>query len=200
MAIIGVSGKARSGKNIFAEFLAEQLFKRFGQSYVLMAYAHELKCMVQREFDLSWEQLWGDDKEKEDKRYRKWTEKDEEVYWTGREIMQAYGEFYRSIDWNFWVKKLFDVIEEKEYNNVIVTDVRYPNEVDPILEKGGHHIRVTREVESKIHGKRHSSETSLDGGHKIDFSISNNGTLEDLQNTATEIANALIKLEKTKKN
>lgn len=189
MAIIGISGKARSGKNVFGEFLAEELFKRSGCGYVLMSYAHELKCMVQREFDLSWEQLWGEDKEKEDDRY---------AGKTGREIMQQLGTFYRSINFNFWVEKLFEIIEEKEYENVIITDVRYPNEVDPVLERGGYHIRITRSVENKIHGKQHSSETSLDAPYKVDFTVGNNGTLEDLKKLAGDIASGILQLEKIK--
>jgi len=198
--IIAVAGKARSGKNVFAEFLASELYKRTGEAYVLMAYADELKRMVQREFDLSWDQLWGEEKEVEDKRYRRWTDKDEEVYWTGREIMQAYGEFHRSIDWNFWVRKLFLIADEKEYKNIIVTDVRYPNEVDPILERGGYHIRVNRPASDKIHGLTHSSETSLDAPYKVDFAISNSGSLDDLKKLAGDIASGLTQLEKIKED
>lgn len=197
MAIIGISGKARSGKNVFGEFLARELFKQGGQGYVIMSYAHELKCMVQREFDLSWDQLWGTDKEKKDKRYKKWYEdRDDYTHWTGREIMQQFGGFYRSIDPDFWTKKLFSVMEEKEYENVIVTDVRYPNEVDPILERGGVHIRVNREDKTQIHGSQHSSETSLNNNYKVDFNINNNRTLKDLRNTAKDIASVLMKLNK----
>lgn len=206
MAIIGVSGKARSGKNVFAEYLATELYEKTRQPYVLMAYADVLKNMVQEEFDLSWEQLWGNEKEVDDKRYRKVlkymggvrSDRDElpSPYWTGREIMQAFGSFYRSIDPNFWVKKLFRIMEEKEYNNVIVTDVRYPNEVDPILERGGYHIRIYRDIENKIHGQGHSSETSLDEDYKIDFSIKNNNTLDHLRIVAVDTAAAILEMEK----
>ena len=205
MPIIGVSGKARSGKNVFAEYLAAELYEKTRQPYVLMAYADVLKNMVQEEFDLSWDQLWGDEKEAEDKRYHKQLKYRGGVrpavdelpssYWTGREIMQAFGSFYRSIDPNFWVKKLFRIIEEKEYNSVIITDVRYPNEVDPVLEKGGYHIRVHRDIESKIHGQQHSSETSLDEGYKVDFNVKNNSTLDHLRDVAADIVGAILQME-----
>jgi hypothetical protein len=198
--IIGISGKARSGKDAFAEFLAEALIEKTGNTYVMMAYAHELKSMVQREFDLSWDQLWGDEKESKDKRYRKLTDKDEEVYWTGREIMQAFGEFYRSIDNDFWVKKLFSVMEENEYKDVLITDCRYPNEIKPIKERGGYHIRITREGKGEIHGSEHSSETSLDDGFEVDISVGNNGTLDELKTMAAETAVALMNMEKLRRN
>lgn len=205
--VIGVSGKARSGKNVFAEFLAEELHKRTGEAYVMMAYADVLKNMVQKEFDLSWDQLWGEAKEAEDKRYRRYQrygpvavhlEKDglPSPYWTGREIMQSFGGFYRSIDPNFWTKKLFSIIEDKEYKNVIVTDVRYPNEVDPIVERDGYHVRVNRPTADKVHGTTHSSEVSLDAPYKVDFTIMNTGTLDDLKKLACDIVSGIIQLEK----
>lgn len=199
MGLIGISGKARSGKDVFGEFLASELSRQEGKGYILMSYAHELKNMVQKEFDLSYDQLWGEDKEKEDRRYltnRKALLTNDPVYWTGREIMQEFGGFYRSIDPDFWSKKLFSIMAEKEYENVIITDVRYPNEVDPILERKGVHIRVSREDKTQIHGTKHSSETSLDDGYKVDFDINNNRTLEDLRNTAKDIAGVLTKLNK----
>ena len=51
--LIGIIGKARVGKDTFANVLAEELFRLTRQKYVLMAYAHELKMRVQRDFDLS---------------------------------------------------------------------------------------------------------------------------------------------------
>lgn len=186
-----MSGRSRSGKDTFAIFLAEELFKQTGRVYVLMAYAHELKRRVQKDFGLSYDQLWGDKKEGEDQRYPKG-----DKFWTAREILQQYGEFFRSINFDFWVGKLFSIIDEKEYTNVIVTDGRYPNEVDPILERDGYHIRINRVVENKIHGKNHSSETSLDVPYKVDFTVSNNGTFEDLKKLASDIVNGILQLEK----
>lgn len=204
--IVGVSGKARSGKNTFAEMLAEELYKRTGEAFVMMAYADVLKNMVQKEFDLSWDQLWGEEKETLDNRYRKPIKpycaglgKDGPLpnsCWTGREIMQAFGGFYRSIDPNFWTKKLFRIIEEKEYKNVIITDVRYPNEVDPIIKRNGYHVRVNRPAADKIHGATHASETSLDAPYKVDFAVVNAGTLDDLRKLASDIANGITQLEK----
>jgi hypothetical protein len=200
--IIGISGKARSGKDTFAEFFGKALSKQTGYIYVMMAYAHELKCMAQKEFDLSWDQLWGDEKETPDERYMKTPEPHSQhyTYWTGREIMQAFGEFYRSIEYNFWVRKLFSAAEEKEYENVIITDCRYPNEIDPIKERDGYHIRVNRNTDNNVHGKDHASETSLDDGYKVDFDIDNNGTIEDLKKAAEDTASAIINMEKLRRN
>lgn len=182
--LISVSGKARSGKDTFSEMLAEELSKFEQKPYVLMAYATELKNRVQKDFDLSWEQLWGTEKEVEDNRYQK---EDGASFWTGREILQAYGQFYRTIKQDFWVEHLFNVIKEKNYNNVIITDARHKNEVDAVLNRSGYHVRVTRDTKEHVHGNDHISETALDDDYKVDFHVINNAGLDELRNVANEV-------------
>jgi hypothetical protein len=157
--------------------------------FVAMAFAHELKTRCQAAFDLSYEQLWGDAKEELDKRYPK---PGTDTFWTAREIMQNYGAFYRTVDEQFWIKNLFKVAEEKEYKNVIITDVRYINEADYIQhKKGGYVIRVERESKDDVHNMQHPSEVQLDGYGGFDFVVDNNGTLDDLKNTAKEVCQFL---------
>jgi len=195
--IIGITGKARSGKDTFAEMLAEQLYELSRKKFVLMAYATELKQRCQRDFNLSWDQLWGDDKEAADHRYPKplSTNDPEDTleFWTGREILQAYGQFFRTIDYNFWVKALFTSIEDKEYSNVIVTDVRHPNEADPVREKGGVVIKVVsrRSNIQAIHGSNHISEIAMDD-YQVDHLVANDFGLTELRSVAKEIATLII--------
>jgi len=200
--IIGISGKAQHGKDTIGKFLAQELNKKKGITCVLMAYANELKNMVQKYFDLSYEQLWGSEKEVSDKRYIKPVDydydRDNPPYWTAREIMQSFGEYFRSVDYNFWVKHLFKIIDEKEYEHVIITDCRYPNEVNPVFERNGYHVRIHRDLDLDTHGKEHSSETSLDGKFKIDFEVENNGTMDELKKTASDIADAILEMERLK--
>ena len=61
MALISVSGKGRVGKDTFSEMLAAELNRGAHPPYVLMAFANELKLKCQEAFDLTWEQLWGED-------------------------------------------------------------------------------------------------------------------------------------------
>ena len=203
--LIGVSGKARSGKDTFAEMLARELQIQTGQAYVLMAYAHELKLKVQKDFDLSYEQLWGDEKEVEDERYKrvhhiipfceglgKGELPTRPKYWTPREIMQNYGQFFRTINYDFWIDRLFRVIEDKEYKNVIITDLRHVNEVDAVVDRGGYHVRVEREEDKATHNKQHISETDLDDGHRVDFTVNNQWTLKELKETAKDVARFLV--------
>ena len=120
--LIGLIGKARSGKDTFSVMLAEALFNLTRQRYVLIAYAHELKLRIQRDFDMSYDQLWGSEKEKSDLRYPKNLKSlssDPSNYWSPREILQSYADFYKLIDYNFWVKFVFNLMSEKEYKNDI---------------------------------------------------------------------------------
>jgi len=200
-----VLGKARAGKDTLGQALANAFYDKTGNKYVLMAYATELKERVQRDFDLSYEQLWGNDKEKYDYRYpknrgnsiagRRDTSEIKENYWTAREIMQEYGQFYRSIDPNFWVKALFSIMGEKEYTNVIITDARHPNEADPVKDKDGLTMRVSRNVKTGVHNQGHISEVALDD-YKVDYEVKNFGTKADLTKTAEQLVEIIISSKK----
>lgn len=205
--IIGIMGKAQHGKDTLGKMLADAIYEETKTRYILMAYATELKKRVQNDFDLTYEQLWGNEKEKYDYRYprnrnnwiagRRDTGKIKENYWTPREILQEYGQFFRTIDYDFWVKALFSVIKEKGFDNVIITDVRHPNEADPIKKKDGMVIRIVRNVETGVHNQKHISETALDN-YEPDIEVRNMGSLKDLRKTADHVARIIVKGEKIK--
>ena len=198
MALIAIAGQAYVGKDLFGKMLAEELNKLQYPPYVMMAYAHELKLRCQKDFDLSYDQLWGADKEKNDLRYPKahyGFSSNPADYWTTREIMQAYGQFFRSIDYDFWVKNFFKVIEEKEYTNVIITDVRHINEAVAVKEHKGFIIKITREDKTKPHGETHISETALDNYKDFDFTIINNYGLEKLREATEDVVKFLQSIE-----
>ena len=197
--LIGLSGKARSGKDSVGEFLVEEL-SAYG--VVKAAFADELKRQVAEHFDLSHEQLYGDLKEVPDERYKKpgppqgvavtyddgrglppW-------YWTPREIMQEYGQFMRTIDYDYWIKVLFRKLTRQEQEVVVITDVRHINEVNAVLDIGGVHIRIYRDSDevNAVHNQQHISETALDNYGHINYEVNNNGTLDDLRITARNLA------------
>lgn len=98
---------------------------------------------------------------------------------------------------------------ELEYPNWIITDLRFPNELKAIKDRGGIVIRVNRktinlkENNNLVHSAiqngeinpndliEHPSETALDDA-EFDYVIDNNGTIEDLIIKVKEI---LIKEE-----
>lgn len=113
---------------------------------------------------------------------------------TYREFLQRLGtEAMRDgLHTNVWVNALF--ADYKIFNepsmypnggggkepNWIITDMRFPNEMDAVVEKGGLTIRVTRPVEkSKTTARLHPSETALDNS-TFDYEIINDGTIKEL--------------------
>ena len=199
--IIGMVGKARSGKDTFAMYLMECLKKRHQRYFKHAAFAAQLKAMCQEHFELSYEQLWGNQKEIEDKRFFKSSVKVNNVnygeFWTPREIMQELGGFYRRIDHGFWVKSLNLHLITNDIKDAIITDVRHINECEYIKINKGVLIKIVRKNADEIHGMHHESETALDGfsDDYFDIEINNFGTLENLREAAEDTSDAIIMME-----
>lgn len=184
MLLIGVVGKARSGKDT----LGDCLCLRSDRVFIKTAFAKALKDICVTSFGLSHDQLYGDLKEVPDKRYKK---QNSEEFWTPREIMQSVGSFYRSVDYDYWVKQLDKetlIGKDKGYNFVI-TDVRHINECEYVKNVGGVLVKIIRGEEQKIHGMDHESETALDGkpDEYFDIIIYNDASIEDLAKAADGI-------------
>lgn len=85
-----------------------------------------------------------------------------------------------------------EVSLEKEYPNWIITDMRFPNELEAIIKKGGITIRVNRPGygnSMKELAEAHPSETALDG-HDFDYVIENDGSMEEL---VSKVRSILVK-------
>lgn len=202
--IIGISGKARSGKDQFAEYLIEAFSKEYGREFKTTAFAHELKRICLRHFNLSREQLWGHDKERmtsygKNEMGRHGISSNPADYWTSREIMQAVGSFYRSIDYDFWVRKVDEKWKYANCPDLVITDVRHINECE-YVKKNGMLVKVIRNSTDEIHGMDHESETALDGkpDDYFDIIIHNDGTLDDLKIAAEGATKYIMSLQNFK--
>jgi len=199
--IIGVTGKARSGKDTFAKYLTECLKERHQRNFEHVAFAEPLKMMCKEHFELSDDQLWESGKnirEVPDKRFKKvLIPKSDDDYWTPREIMQHLGGFYRRIEYDFWVKALNLYLISNDVKDAIITDVRHINECEFVKINKGVLIKIFREGVDEIHGMQHESETALDDrpGDYFDIEINNCGTLEDLYIAAEDSSNAIMMIE-----
>lgn len=80
----------------------------------------------------------------------------------------------------------------EDYPNWIVTDVRFPNEVKAIEDRGGIVVRIIRK-DNPNNIDSHYSEISLDL-HKFEYVIDNSGTIEEL---IDQVAKLLCKLKIT---
>ena len=164
--VIGISGKAGSGKDTLGKYLCEE--------YRCLHYyfAKPLKEGAKIMFNLSEAQI-----------------KNKEVPiepWgiSPRKIWQLLGtEVGRGIDPAIWIKNAEMFIHKHPGRTVIITDVRFDNEAIFIRNRGGIVINIIREQQDIIEN-RHSSEGGL-SPNNIDLTIRNNGSIEDLCNEVT---------------
>jgi len=96
-----------------------------------------------------------------------------------------------------------EYITQQGYPNWIITDMRFPNEAEAIRERTGLLLRVERIPFTVHHSKtgeahdlsreaftEHPSETGLDNYHGFDYTILNNGTIDDLVKNVETILRA----------
>lgn len=178
--IIGISGKAGSGKdtaakmlevlyanpNISYEDFANKRYKNFADIQIVH-FADALKETAQVLFRLG---EWETNTQEGKKTTINWIGK------TVRELLQGIGQGLRdAIDFDLWVKILF--ANTKGWSNYIIADVRYPNEVKAIKERNGILLRIDRKGAG---AGNHSSEIALDDYKEWDVHIENNSSIEDL--------------------
>ena len=178
--IIGISGKAGSGKDTAAKMLevlyanpdisyedfTNKRYKNFADIQIVH-FADSLKETAQVLFRIG---EWETNTQEGKKTTINWIGK------TVRELLQGIGQGLRdAIDPNLWIKVLFANTEN--WSNYIIADVRYPNEVYAIKKRNGVLIRIDRKGAG---AGNHSSETALDDYKEWDVHIENNGSIEDL--------------------
>ena len=94
----------------------------------------------------------------------------------------------KDVNATFMGAKIESVKVKQEESNWIITDMRFPNEMDAVKAKGGITIRVNRPYSTTggngipatfSQTQFHPSETALDN-HEFDYVIDNNGSISDL--------------------
>lgn len=202
MIILGISGKRGSGKTTLAEILVRDY------KWIHTPFAQSLKDLNRKLLGLTYDETDGVNKERPLIRFPKPNKYMgsyivDEGYWTPREIMISTGQFFRSIDPLFWVKKTFENI--KQYNDdyehsikyaddrirFVISDVRFKNEAEYIKSKNGLLCRLERDENLNIFKTKldDPSETELDNYRNWDVHVSKfkNETIKDLEITANEI-------------
>lgn len=184
--IIGASGYARSGKDSLADILVEDYgFKKKSFADTLRECAYALNPVVGVEVyksdvefvePLHLQQAidrWG------------WQGYKETIYGPEiRRLLQRLGtEAGRLIlGDNIWVDATLKDVKDED--NIVIADMRFPNEQEAIEARGGITIRINRPgIEP---ANTHPSEVALDNAD-FHFTINNSGTLEDLRNDVHEV-------------
>lgn len=168
--IIGFAGKKGSGKSAATQHLLELHDNLFDYSF-----AAPLKMLVGDIYDLTYDQLYNEDfKEVVDERWGK----------SPRQLLQEVGVHLRQYDPHFWVHPL----ETMDGENVVIDDVRFPNEVAAIKEQGGIVIYIDRPGE---HTDQHESENAI-GPDDCTHVVKNSGSLNDLLYTVEGIVQEYV--------
>lgn len=171
--IIGLNGRMQSGKDTVASMLS-----RMYGNVERAAFADKLKdsaaaalkinraelesLKLQGRIDLVWEGC---------------NEVTHSI--TGREYLQYYGtEAHRDIFGDdFWVEQVLDK-PVTDGTILVVTDMRFPNEITGVLDRGGIAVKIRR-TEADNKPITHPSEQTLPD-EQFDYFLDNNGTFTDL--------------------
>lgn len=175
LIIIGLTGKARSGKDSAANALIQQ-------GYIKMAFADPLKRAVAA---LTGEVLnaYHSDELKE--------AVTPALGVTRRKGLQDLGTAIRSVFGSETFVRLlqYGILRGNPgHRYYVVSDVRYPNEAQALRDMGGTIIQISRPDHAGLTGLEalHSSEAGLPP-ELIDDTVVNDGSLEDLYRQVTRL-------------
>ena len=162
--IIGLSGYAQSGKDTAASFFEGYERRAFADPMRDVLYT--LNPIVKSGLNLQ-DAIDEDGWDKAKVRYP-------EI----RRLLQVLGTEVGRAKWgqNFWLWQATKGLNSNQ--NIVFTDVRFPNELEEIKIFGGVTVRIVRDGVEAVN--THPSESALDDA-TFDFTIHNNGTLEELK-------------------
>lgn len=209
--LVGISGFIGCGKST----VADQLTDQFG--FRKDSFATSLKDAVASMFDWPRNMIEGDTKHS-----REWREEIDE-WWANklgipnfspRLALQLIGtdSLRNHFNEGIWFMTLENRIRKNPDQHVVVSDVRFPNEIEFIKNQGGIMVRVDRgpapvwyetalmankgnslakEAMTKTYSSAHFSEWAWVGA-KFDYVVNNNDTLASLDMQVYEIVKKIL--------
>lgn len=187
--LVGLCGNAGVGKDTFALPFHYRGFKQY-------AFAGPVKRCAAAAFGIS-----------EDYFHERDLKEEPHPYWkkSPREIAQLIGTelFRKQFGNDFWIRRmelqLILDFDSQEDVKAVISDVRFQNEAQWILDSGGILVHLTRPgYTGNVGVPGHTSEQGIDfkslttETHKhVIFKLENRGTKEDLQRTAAGLAQKL---------
>jgi hypothetical protein len=179
--IIGILGRKGAGKDT----IADHMIKNYKFQKLVLAQPLKDACKVL--FNFNDEQLYGNLKETIDPNWGV----------SPRQVLQYVGtDIFRKditriipdINSNFWVNLMSTKYKQMKENDpnirVVVSDVRFENEINEIHKLNGIIIKVTRPGMSN--NDMHDSERLIDNLHG-DYEIQNDSGIEELYNKINNI-------------
>jgi len=199
--IIGINGKIGAGKDTVGTIIQGLLLTNKKKSFEIKKFAGKMKQIasiltgipVEKFEDQEFKECfldveWGTVQNIPLNSIPPFADMQFNVMMTVREFLQKLGtEAMRDgLHVDVWVNALF--ADYKKKSNWIITDMRFPNELEAVVKRHGITIRVVRPhgytdpntgVYKEIPLSYHPSETSLDNA-KFDYEIINDGSMEKL--------------------
>lgn len=176
--IIGIVGKARSGKDTIANILCNIYgFERD-------SLAAPIKKLVKDVFVLDDETVYGEIKREQP--LQEWEG------WTVRKLLQFIGTdlLRKNIDDRIWVKSLWMRLRDVQGKNFVIPDIRIPNEKEFLKDKFGKDFVVFKVTRPGFLGQT----TGGISGHETekydieaDFTFENNGTIDNLNDKVISV-------------
>lgn len=210
--IIGFVGFISSGKDTAADYLVNT------HGYRRDSFANTLKDAISQIF--GWDRTLLEGRTSEARAWREqvdswWAERLTMPHLTPRWVLQHFGTEVCRIGFHddIWIASLENKLR-RTGDNIVISDVRFPNEIEAIHNAGGQVIRIKRGpnpvwyqdacdmnagdrcmnyaiAKNRIREQGiHASETSWIGG-KIDHIVNNDTTIDDLCN---QIKNLVLDL------
>ena len=169
---VGLCGFARVGKDTAAEHMVE--YERFAFADALKVEASKMMAAIGVDAD--------------------WTDPIFKARW--RPLLVALGAGRRSTDPDYWIKRLIYTLAARDVakrDNVVITDVRYTNEVQWILGQSGTVIRITWPGHGPANSEESRSFLEIDAVYPKMPVVMNDGTPADL------VQKVLVEVQKTRR-
>lgn len=167
MQVIGITGKAGSGKDTVGDILRDKY------DFATTKLAFPIQKIVCGLFGFDVDK-WQD---------REWREAVQPIYdCSPRRLAQTLGTEWgrNSVKHSLWLDLTFDLIKKEVLDPVAITDVRFNNEAEFIRGNGGFMIHVHRSNLEGIEHRGHQSERGITVDPR-DFHINNYSTLDVLE-------------------
>ena len=157
------TGKAQSGKNYIARELNKALTSEH-KTVLELSFAYKLKSFISTLFDMPIEEV------------DKWKLNEQPFTANGttmREVLQRFGTdiIRKHVDKDYWIKFVATRIVNTDYNYYLITDYRFPNELDVIdyiklydlYNLTDYNVKVVKVINnSTIKSSKHESELLTD--------------------------------------
>jgi hypothetical protein len=171
--IIGLSGKARAGKDTTADLLLKLIYEKTGIYGAKRSFAEKVKDIASDLFQ------WDGSKELTGQQD------------TGRQLLINIGCKMREIRPSVWVDAVVKEIKESGSDIFCIPDVRFPNELDIIRNNSGIIIRVERSNGQLLLDDK--SETSCDV--VFDYTIQNEDNIDNLKDKVNVFYESYLKVK-----